>query len=353
MFRHTAPRSSFQSFRRFLIWACLGILLFCSTSTLAQASTFDLMLFPPSDRLPRLVSNPVRRDLARRLSIPKQRLSIASSSVETWADGCLELNSPGELCVQLATEGWRVEVTNGQRSWFYRSDTNGRNIRLESEIGTVSLPEVVGDRILKVSSAQLGIPESQLIINQSQQHWQTCLALSIECSDVPGWRAVVVGSDLESGCWVYRANHDGSEVRLDEAVESALIPSFLPTRQPVVLGESVVFRAIANGGFTHQTYETTLREDGRVWRSLLKPGATISQSQVHQVSPQQVQDFQAMLAQQQFGDFNGLNYSASDAESITVTLIGKDGTTQYKSVVEDQLPTALLEVIRAWDQLVS
>jgi hypothetical protein len=353
MFRHTAFHHSFRSFRRFLLWMCLGILLFCSNSTLAQASSFDLMLFPSSDRLPRLVANPVRRDLAQRLSVPRQKLSIASATPETWVDGCLELNSPGELCVPLATEGWRVEVTNGQRSWFYRTDTNGRNIRLESEIGTVSLPVAVGDRILKMSAKQLGIPESQLAINQSQQHWETCLALSVECSDVPGWRAIVVDSEIESGCWIYRANHDGSKVRLDEAIASAVVPSFLPIRQPVTLSDAVVFRAIANGGFSRQIYETTLREDGGMWRSLIKPGATLSQSQFRQISPQQVQDFQQLLQQQQFKTFDGLNYSASDAESVTVTLISKDGTTQYKSVIEDQLPAGLLEIIRSWDQLVS
>jgi hypothetical protein len=353
MFRRTAPRNSYRFFCRFFAWTLLGILLFCGNPTLAQEATDNLMLFPSSDRLPNLIANPVRRNLARRLDVPRQRLSIASSNPETWIDGCLGLNSPGELCVQVATEGWRVEVSNGQRSWFYRTDTNGRNIRLESEIGTVSLPLAVGDRILKVSAAQLGIPEEKLVINQSQQHWETCLALSVECSDVPGWRAIVVESAAESGCWIYRANHDGSEVNLDEAIASAAIPSFLPNRQPVALPESIVFRVIASGGFSRQIYETTLRQDGKLWRSLLRPGATISQSQFRQISPQQVEAFRQLLQQQQFSHFDGLNYSASDADSITVTLMAQEGTTQYNSAIEGQLPAGLGEIVRSWDELVS
>jgi hypothetical protein len=113
-----------------------------------------------------------------------------------------------------------------------------------------------------------------------------------------------------------------------------------------------VFRAVASGGFTHQTYETILREDGQIWRSLLKPGASVSQSQSHQISPQQVRAFQYLLEQQQFSNFSGLNYAGRDAESITVTLIGKNGTTQYESKVEAQLPLALLGIVQAWDQLV-
>jgi hypothetical protein len=357
MFRHTAPRNSFRSFCRFSSWAVLGILLFCSNPTLAQETNFNLMLFPPSDRssdrLSNLIANPVRRDLARRLGVPRQQLSITSSNPETWIDGCLGLNSPGELCVQVATEGWRVEVSNGQRSWFYRTDTNGRNIRLESEVGTVSLPLAVGDRILKVSAEQLGIPAEQLAINQSQQHWETCLTLSVECSDVPGWRAIVVDSTVDSGCWIYRANHDGSKVKLDEAIDSTVIPSFLPARQPVELGDAIVFRVIASGGFSRQIYETTLRQDGKLWRSLLKPGATISQSQFRQISPQQVEAFQQLLQQQQFNNFDGLNYSASDADSITVTLMGQNGVTQYNSAIEEQLPAGLVEIVRSWDELVS
>ncbi len=357
-FRHTAPAHLHQSFLKFLIYIVLGILLFYSSGTLAHAAdVLPSSTSPQAEQFPRQVANPVRRDLAQRLNLPKQRLSIASSTVETWQDNCLGLNAPGELCIQFPVEGWRVEVTNGQQSWFYRADRKGQNIRLESEIGAVSLPPQVGDRILAVSAEQLGIPASQLSIAQSQQYGDTCPTQAIACSDLPGWRVIVVSNLAEApNCWVYQANDNGSEIHLDETVsqKTSLVPAFLPTyRHPARLGAAVAFRAVASGGFTHQTYETILREDGTVWRSLLKPGATLSQSQSHQILPQQVETFQQLLKQQQFSDFNGLNYAGRNADSITVTLIGKDGMTQYESGVETKLPPALLGIVQAWDQLVS
>ena len=179
MFRHTAPANLRRSFLKFLIHIVLGILVFYGSGTLAHAANVMPSLtspqteqtLPPAEQFPRQVANSVQRDLAQRLNLPKQRLSIASSTIETWQDDCLGLNAPGELCIQLPIEGWRVEVTNGHQSWFYRADRKGQNIRLESEIGTVSLPPQVGDRILAVSSEQLGIPADQLSIAQSQQYW--------------------------------------------------------------------------------------------------------------------------------------------------------------------------------------
>jgi hypothetical protein len=378
MFRHTLSPHIRQSFVRFGIYIILGILLFCSGNTLAQAAA------PPQtaaqvERFPRRIANPVRRDLADRLKQPRRQFSIASATFDTWQDDCLGLNAPGELCIQIPIEGWRVEVTNGHRSWFYRTDLNARNIRLESEIGAISLPPQVGDRILTISSKQLGIPTAQLTIAQSQQHWEACPALAIGCSDLPGWRVIIVGDltigDLEghpttkslpeaaANCWIYRANDNGSEIQLDEVVSqnTSLVPTFLPSYgSPVQLGEAVVFRTVASGGFSHQTYETILRTDGKIVRSLFKPGASMSQLQSRQISTQQVEEFQQLLKQQQFNDFDGLNYpagatlaeSTKQRESVTITLMGKDGMTQYKSIVEDQLPTALLEIVRAWDRLV-
>ncbi|NJR40815.1 MAG: hypothetical protein HC781_20720 [Leptolyngbyaceae cyanobacterium CSU_1_4] len=346
-------------------------MLFYGSGTLVHAANpLPFLTSPQGEQFPRHIANPVRRDLAQRLNLPKQQLSIASFTIETWEDDCLGLKAPGELCIQIPIEGWRVEVSNGHRNWFYRSDRQGQNIRLESEVGVVSLPPQVGDRILALSAQQLGIPAQQLSIAQSQQYWDDCPALAIACSDLPGWRVIVVGNGLDNpqvssseigslvqapSCWVYQANDNGSEIYLDEAVSqnTSLIPTFLPSYgNPAQLGSSIVFRAVASGGFTRQTYETVLREDGQIWRSLLKPGASLSQFQSHQISLEQVAAFQQLLIQQQFSEFNGLNYTGRNTESLTVTLIGKDGMTQYESTVETQLPPALLDIVQAWDQMV-
>lgn len=75
----------------------------------------------------------VLADLARRTQIPRDRLKIADATPETWANGCLGLAQPDEICTQALVEGWRIEVSDGNQSWVYRSDRTGQNLRLESD----------------------------------------------------------------------------------------------------------------------------------------------------------------------------------------------------------------------------
>ena len=61
-------------------------------------------------------------------------LDIGDYSPETWSDGCLGLGGPAEGCLAAMTDGWRVEVIDpatGQ-SYMYRTDGDGRAVRLES-----------------------------------------------------------------------------------------------------------------------------------------------------------------------------------------------------------------------------
>ncbi|MEY2984983.1 MAG: hypothetical protein RLZZ568_1600, partial [Cyanobacteriota bacterium] len=55
-----------------------------------------------------------------------------SSAANQWTDSCLGLAKAGELCAQVITPGWRVEVSDGQTRWIYRTDQRGKIIRLET-----------------------------------------------------------------------------------------------------------------------------------------------------------------------------------------------------------------------------
>jgi hypothetical protein len=327
--------------------------------------------------------------LARRLKVSRQHLKILSFNQAQWPDICLGLNQPGEFCLLVVTNGWRVEVNNGRKSWFYRTDETGQNIRLESTSGTISLPSEVGDRLLQLSAEDLGIPRTQLRIAQSESQITLCdnptnstnptnpensedpapansanldnANPAAPCSELAGWRVIVVKAiaEVHQGCWIYHVDETGKDIEMDQVAsqgtEAALIPTFLTTSEQMrPLGSSVVFRTIASGGFSNQTYETILRQDGQLWRSLSVPSASISQSQLRQISPEQVQQFQALLTEANFARFNRLSYSPRpNPDSISVTLTSQDGTTQYISGVENQLPGALREVLGAWDAIVS
>lgn len=86
-----------------------------------------------SDRLPPNVISALRQDLSRRTDISPDKFQILQVSPQTWPDGCLGLAKPEEFCLQMLVEGWRVAITDGRQTWTYRTDTQGRILRRETE----------------------------------------------------------------------------------------------------------------------------------------------------------------------------------------------------------------------------
>ncbi len=78
------------------------------------------------------VAKAVITDLSMQTGIPTEKLKITQSRRQTWSNGCLGLSKPDEICTQALVEGWRVVVVGNNRTWVYRSDRNGRIVRLES-----------------------------------------------------------------------------------------------------------------------------------------------------------------------------------------------------------------------------
>ncbi len=86
------------------------------------------------NRLPRAIAEATRQDLSRQVGIPVEKLRITESSPKTWPDGCLGLPKPEQLCTQALVEGWHVTLSDGSKTWVYRTDHKGRVLRLESNI---------------------------------------------------------------------------------------------------------------------------------------------------------------------------------------------------------------------------
>jgi hypothetical protein len=81
---------------------------------------------------PDSVITAVRQAASQRAKIPPSRLNLRSADARTWSDGCLGLAQSGEICTQSLVEGWRIILTDDQKTWIYRTDSTGRAIRLES-----------------------------------------------------------------------------------------------------------------------------------------------------------------------------------------------------------------------------
>lgn len=171
--------------------------------------------------LPRKVVGAVLRDLSRRENIPIRRLKIINYQQKTWKDGCLGLGGPAESCLQSLVPGWEVVAGNGSRTWTYRTNKNGRLIRLADEGSAPDkLSRTLKNRVLKAASQDLRKPISRLsIVKAERETWNdSCLELggiaeSCLRTLVPGWRLVVRTSKQTL---VYHSNEDGSTIRLNE-----------------------------------------------------------------------------------------------------------------------------------------
>lgn len=75
----------------------------------------------------------VRKDLAQRTKIPLQKISVKNSKPMTWSDGCLGLAKTDELCTQMLIQGWQIILNDDRKNWIYRTDSQGKVIRLEGD----------------------------------------------------------------------------------------------------------------------------------------------------------------------------------------------------------------------------
>jgi len=273
--------------RLFTTLVLTGILSLGTGLTLlesASANSQDLSSSPThqekqqetrTNRLPPSLANAVRREVAHLTKIPVGKLKVIQSNQETWPNGCLGIAQPDQICTQALVPGWRIVISDGSKTWVYRTDRNGRVLRLEPG---------------KISDA------------------------------------------------------------------GTIKPTQIPTSElPAPLQKDAIFQAIASGGITGRTFQTTLLKDGRVLQSSVNPNGTTSPTPIKRISAQQLRQFQQLLDQQQFSQFNQLNYPAPNgaADYITVTLTSKSGTTRYADMVQNDLPESLRQIIQAWNKIAS
>lgn len=325
-------------------------------------TTSHLWELSQGDRLPRRVASRVRRDLANRLGVPRNQLSIIRYSRETWSDSCLGLGKPDESCLQALVPGWQVELTDGRQNWIYRTDEMGQTIRLQDDSSETSeLPDEVGDRVLAVASEEANTPIADLKIVQSRSAvFDGCLGIDPGdgvCTQIaiPGWKVIVAG---DTGSWIYHTDQTGSDIRLNETASqhnSDLVPEFIPQEaMPPSPGEGVLFQATLEGGISGSSRKILLLEDGQVVQFVDDQGVA-NVIELNRLSPQQVQAFERLLQEQRFANLNQLSYPAASgaADYMTVTLTSRGSAIRYADIVEDQLPSALQQVIQAWDQVIS
>lgn len=228
------------------------------------------------------------------------------------------------------------------------------------------LPPAVVSTLRQDLSKQTGIPAKKLrVATATSKTWSDgCLGLAKSgelCTQalVDGWRVVLTNGTKR---WVYRTDAQGRVYRLEPTTNNSATPKSVNAIKPVripanelptTLQPGALFRAIASGGFTGRTYQTTLMSDGRLIRVTLNPNGTETAPVERQLSQTQLQEFQQTLKRSAFDLFDRRQYPATSgaADFVIVTLSSPNGTVRYSDIGHHQLPTNLQTVIQAWNEL--
>lgn len=344
-----------------LLGAASQIAAVASTSPNRLLTTQLNQSQPSTTRLPQRVALRVRRDLAQRFDLTQRDLRVVSSSRETWSDSCLGLAAPNERCAMATVEGWRIEITNGQQNWIYRTDLRAQVIKLETE-DPAELPPQVVDRLFETIARQANVPANSLKVVESQPRtWDGCMGIFEPgqfCTKIaiPGYRVIVMG-DRQS--WVYHVNQDGSQIVQNTTASGSgipITPSFIPAEaQPASPTEDIVFQMTVSGGLAGDTTESVLTTDGILYRrNTGMQASVISQPTiVKRLSQQELQQFQQLLQQQKFPNLNGMRYltSAVLADYPTTVVQAMGSTVAYIDLEQNSLPSSLQAIIQAWNRL--
>jgi len=314
-----------------------------------------------SARLPRTVMRRLQRHASRQFDTHPREVRVINANHATWTDGCLGLAGPDEVCTMALVEGWRVEMSNGERSWVYRTDRRAEEIRL-ADVDTASLPSPVIDRLFATVARDANVSTSSLRLLEAQpKTWNGCMGIyepNQACTEIAisGYRAIVMG-DRQS--WVYHLDQDGSCIVQNQTASGSLTPidpSFIPANsEPPLPSEDIVFKMSVSGGLMGETTETILTEDGILYRTTTRfqnPG-TPQRTILKRLSPQQVQQFEQILTQQKFPNLDGMRYltSAALADYPSTTFHAMNSTVTYIDLEVDSLPSSLQAVIQAWNRL--
>lgn len=321
-----------------------------------------------SERLPQTVANAVRRDLSQQTGISRNQLSIIKYSRRTWANGCLGIPKPGEMCTQALVDGWEVVVSDGSLEWIYRTDNTGSNVRLfTSPDETENLPTSVANAVKRDLARRLRVSTDSLRIERAERKkWSdSCLGIPDPMSLcmqalTPGWQVTVALERYASSSkqrWVYRTNKSGSVVKLDESLTgntgTIQMRQILKNELPPALGRNVIFRALASGGIAGRSFETTLMQDGRVIQTQITGSGMGERKVIRRLSQLQLREFQRLLEESNFERYNLLDYlpTSGSADYITVTLTSATATIRYADIIQEQLPKDLQQVIQAWNKI--
>src|SRR5690606_8541571 len=86
------------------------------------------------------VAERVRDEVARRLGLDPDSITVAAVEARDWPDSCLGLGGPAESCLAAVTPGHRIVLEGPAGQHVVRTNVDGTVYRIEGEDGEPPAP---------------------------------------------------------------------------------------------------------------------------------------------------------------------------------------------------------------------
>jgi hypothetical protein len=332
--------------------------------------------------LPSLVARRIQQDLAKRLNVPADFITIDEATRQVWPDQCLGLARPSERCQGGEVRGWEVKVHSVQQSWVYRSDRAARRLRLAplpgaTELNSPDFSPQLAQKLLETVSQQVQQPIFNLrILGVQATSLNECSSMTSSntpCSETaPGFRVIIADGERKSPYdngylyqylpdllqreWVYSLSEDGSQIVYNEAASditntTAVFFSDTDETGSTPLGSEVIAELKITGDGTQWI---TLTADGNLTAHL----GSLDPNEPHElfktIQPAEVDAFKALLQARHFENFDGMGYQNINpswaSEGYSTFIAG--GTYVILNNGSDELPADLQAIYEAWNELI-
>lgn len=192
-----------------LFITCTVLLSACGPATLVVSpeSEIDLSGAVETAGPEAAVLDAVRELLIRRFGANEELVEIQSFEPAEWPDTCLGIQSPGEVCIERATQGFGGKAEVNEIPIEFRTNENGLDIRFIPQAALAAQDVLI---------EQLGTLEDEIrFVSIDHMEWpDTCLGISSEgemCAKVvtPGYKVVMLVGGQQ---YEFRTDIEGSTV---------------------------------------------------------------------------------------------------------------------------------------------
>jgi hypothetical protein len=349
--------------RRMLVGTLMAsVMVLGQVAAANNAIAYPLIPLPPVYKdvtLPAPVAQAVKQDVSQTFGVAVAQLKVTESSQQMWPDGCLGLPRGKEACTMAIVSGWRVTVTDGVQTWFYRTDNTGKTLRLEDP-DKARLPVAVAQKLVQRVAKENRLSVASLKVTEVRERvFGGCLGIyrpNQPCTKIgiQGWQAIV-RSPRQT--WVYHLNSDATRIERNFAASGArgnVRTSFdLMDGSDPQLDATIVFQKTVSGGLAGMMNKVVLTEDGKVISYSSSPLTRQAPVLLKTLTPAQIKAFKQVLETQRYPNLNGLSYltDAVLADYPGSMFEAQSGVVQYVDIEPGNLPRSLRNIIRSWDVL--